>query len=193
MERYVEVDSEDFNYDDYVNGTRRRTSYARGGGTRRPSSGSVSSLDLVLSPSSPRRMSLNPDISDSNVPFNFAHLPSKSFRTALILDRFSTRSTVLFCSNELLIPSVPVSPISPTLNGKSHTTKKQRTLGVHSGTHSAVNRSFFEYVDPADEQIVKEWISCVKGWGVNEKGQPSDGGFGFGRFRLVPRGRTSME
>ena len=35
-------------------------------------------------------------------------------------------------------------------------------------------------------------MSCVKGWGVNERGQPSDGGFGFGRFTLLTEGRDSM-
>ena len=35
-------------------------------------------------------------------------------------------------------------------------------------------------------------MGCVKGWGVNERGQPSDGGFGFGRFTLLTEGRDSM-
>ncbi|KIK13530.1 hypothetical protein PISMIDRAFT_688600 [Pisolithus microcarpus 441] len=31
----------------------------------------------------------------------------------------------------------------------------------------------------------------VKAWGINERGQPSDGGFGFGRFTLLHKGRDS--
>lgn len=43
-----------------------------------------------------------------------------------------------------------------------------------------------------DEEQVRSWVDCVKGWGVNERGQPSDGGFGFGRFLLITEGRDSM-
>jgi hypothetical protein len=93
----------------------------------------------------------------------FPHLPSRSFRTAFILDRFTVRCTVLYCSNDLLVQS----------------------------TH-AIGRSFFDFVCAKDEGIVKTWIECVKGWGVNERGQPSDGGFGFGRFGLLVAGRDSM-
>ena len=39
------------------------------------------------------------------------------------------------------------------------------------------------------EALVRSWIDAVKGWGVNERGQPSNGGFGFGKFHLFPRGR----
>jgi len=39
---------------------------------------------------------------------------------------------------------------------------------------------------------VISWVDCVKGWGVNERGQPSDGGFGFGKFLLITEGRDSM-
>ncbi|TFK23066.1 hypothetical protein FA15DRAFT_491977 [Coprinopsis marcescibilis] len=93
----------------------------------------------------------------------FPHLPSKSFRTAFILDRFSLNCTILYCSNDLLVQS----------------------------TH-AIGRSFFDFVTQKDEGIVKSWIECVKGWGVNERGQPSDGGFGFGRFGLLVGGRESI-
>lgn len=93
----------------------------------------------------------------------FDHLPNKSFRTAFILDRFSLNCTILYCSNDLLVES----------------------------TH-AIGRSFFDFVAPKDEGIVKSWIECVKGWGVNERGQPSDGGFGFGRFVLLVGGRESL-
>jgi hypothetical protein len=93
----------------------------------------------------------------------FDHLPNKSFRTAFILDRFSLNCTILYCSNDLLVES----------------------------TH-AIGRSFFDFVAAKDEGIVKSWIECVKGWGVNERGQPSDGGFGFGRFVLLVGGRESL-
>ena len=93
----------------------------------------------------------------------FPHLPNKSFRTAFILDRFSLNCTILYCSNDLLVES----------------------------TH-AIGRNFFDFVAPKDEGIVRSWIECVKGWGVNERGQPSDGGFGFGRFNLLVGGRESM-
>ncbi|KAF4617800.1 hypothetical protein D9613_006187 [Agrocybe pediades] len=232
-ERYIEVDSEGFNYENYASGriraTQQRTSFARstGPGTvesrnRRPSDGSLSSssstsasgatasrrkraLALTSTPtpistsrSDRARAQANDDDDRS---FQFAHLPSKSFRTALILDRFTTRSTILFCSNELLIPSIRPSssspssssyPASSTSLSSSMTTKtKSPPRRNTSAIHSCVDRSFFDYVHPQDEHIVKEWISCVKGWGVNEKGQPSDGGFGFGRFRLLALGRDS--
>jgi hypothetical protein len=54
-----------------------------------------------------------------------------------------------------------------------------------------MGRSFFDYVAKKDEETVRSWIDCVKGWGVNELGQPSDGGFGFGRFVLLAQGRDS--
>lgn len=43
-----------------------------------------------------------------------------------------------------------------------------------------------------DEEIVRSWIDVIKSWGVNERGQPSDGGFGFGRFSLLTEGRDSL-
>lgn len=93
----------------------------------------------------------------------FDHLPNQSFRTAFILDRFSMHCTILYCSNDLLI-----------------------------STTECVGRSFFDYVAKRDEVQVRSWVDCVKGWGVNERGQPSDGGFGFGKFLLVTEGRDSM-
>ena len=94
---------------------------------------------------------------------SFDHLSNKSFRTAFILDRFSVNCTVLYCSNDLLV-----------------------------STTSAIGRSFFDFVVKREEEIVRSWITCVKGWGVNESGQPSDGGFGFGRFVLLTEGRDSV-
>jgi hypothetical protein len=96
-------------------------------------------------------------------PITFDHLSNKSFRTAFILDRFSMNCTILYCSNDLLV-----------------------------STTSAIGRSFFDFVIKKEEDIVRSWITCVKGWGVNEIGQPSDGGFGFGRFVLLTEGRDSV-
>ncbi|KAK7462461.1 hypothetical protein VKT23_008061 [Stygiomarasmius scandens] len=99
----------------------------------------------------------------SSTPSTYDPLPSQSFRTCFILDRFSLRSPILYSSNSLLI-----SDPSPT------------------------GRSFYDFVSKPDEHIVREWIDVIKGWGVNERGQPSDGGFGFGRFNLVVEGRDSQ-
>ncbi|KAF8229637.1 hypothetical protein L208DRAFT_1401789 [Tricholoma matsutake] len=92
----------------------------------------------------------------------FDHLPNQSLRTLFILDRFSSNGTILYCLNDLLVTTL-----------------------------SAMGRSFFDYVAKKDEETVRSWIDCVKGWGVNELGQPSDGGFGFGRFVLLAQGRDS--
>ncbi|KAK0487739.1 hypothetical protein IW261DRAFT_637044 [Armillaria novae-zelandiae] len=93
---------------------------------------------------------------------SYEHLPSQSFRTALILNRFSLRCTIQYCSNDLLIEST-----------------------------EAIGRSFFDYVARKDEAIVTSWIDVIKTWGVNERGQPSDGGFGFGKFALLTEARES--
>ncbi|KAK0202070.1 hypothetical protein DFS33DRAFT_1045482 [Desarmillaria ectypa] len=95
-------------------------------------------------------------------PISYEHLPSQSFRTALILNRFSLRCTIQYCSNDLLIEST-----------------------------EAIGRSFFDYVSRRDEAIVTSWIDVIKTWGVNERGQPSDGGFGFGKFALLAEARES--
>ena len=55
-----------------------------------------------------------------------------------------------------------------------------------------MGRPFFDFVAKRDESLVRSWIDAVKGWGVNERGQPSDGGFGFGKFRLFALGRDSV-
>ena len=54
-----------------------------------------------------------------------------------------------------------------------------------------MGRSFFDFVAQRDEDVVRSWIDVIKGWGVNERGQPSDGGFGFGKFTLCKEGRDS--
>ena len=93
----------------------------------------------------------------------FDPLSNKSFRSAFILNRFTVNATILYCSNDLLI-----------------------------STTDAIGRSFYDFVSEKDEDKVRSWIQCVKGWGVNEKGQPSDGGFGFGKFNLLSVGRDSV-
>lgn len=92
----------------------------------------------------------------------FAPLPPMSRRTALILDRFTERSTVVYCSNDSIV----------------------KTLNI-------MGRTFYDFVVPKDEDRVKDWIVTVKGWGVNERGQPSNGGFGFGKFTMCVEGRDS--
>ncbi|KAI1793308.1 hypothetical protein LXA43DRAFT_236322 [Ganoderma leucocontextum] len=93
---------------------------------------------------------------------SFDPLPEQSIRTALILDRFSLNCGILYCSNDSLI-----------------------------STTTCMGRSFFDFVSRKDEELVRSWIDVIKSWGVNERGQPSDGGFGFGKFTLVARGRDS--
>lgn len=129
------------------------------------SSWSPSSRRVSRSPSpSEGSLSPSPEIQTPGArTITFAHLPNQSFRTAFILNRFSANCTISYCSNDLLI-----------------------------STTSCIGRPFFDFVAKKDEDIVRVWIDCVKGWGVNERGQPSDGGFGFGRFSLLTDGRDSM-
>ncbi|KAG6836080.1 hypothetical protein H0H93_011586 [Arthromyces matolae] len=91
--------------------------------------------------------------------FHFDHLPNQSLRTFFILNRFTERGTIMYCSNDCLVT---------TLN--------------------AMGRPFFDFVHESDEETVKKWIETVKGWGVNDLGQPSDGGCGYGCFKLLARG-----
>ncbi|KAH9168995.1 hypothetical protein EDB89DRAFT_2073415 [Lactarius sanguifluus] len=94
----------------------------------------------------------------------FDPLPKQSIRTALILDRFSSSCPIVYSSNESFLSTTEI-----------------------------LGRPFFDFVAQRDEFLVRSWIDAVKGWGVNERGQPSDGGFGFGKFHLFPRGRDSVE
>ena len=92
----------------------------------------------------------------------FGPLPEQSVRTALILNRFSVYCDIQYCANDSIL----------------NTTK-------------VLGRSFFDFVAKRDEELVRSWIDVVKGWGVNERGQPSDGGFGYGKFTLLVDGRDS--
>ncbi|KAF9262939.1 hypothetical protein L218DRAFT_973331 [Marasmius fiardii PR-910] len=117
-------------------------------------------------PSNPTRVaSLLTDPSPSGI--SFPTPPSQSSRTALILNRFSRHCTVMYCSNDHLI-------YAP---GRTNVWEQ---------------RSFFDFVATKDEDRVKSWIDVVKSWGVNERGQPSDGGFGFCKFGLISGGRSSI-
>jgi hypothetical protein len=93
----------------------------------------------------------------------FDPLPRQSIRTALILNRFSALCHINYCSNDSFLSTTEI-----------------------------MDRPFFDFVAKRDEVLVRSWIDAVKGWGVNERGQPSDGGFGFGKFHLYPRGRDSV-
>ena len=93
---------------------------------------------------------------------SFKPLPSQSSRSALILDRFSIHCPVQYCSNDHLL-----------------------------STTAVMGRSFFDFVAPRSDKVVRSWIDVIKAWGVNERGQPSDGGFGYGKFLLLPKGRDS--
>ncbi|KAJ7069423.1 hypothetical protein C8F01DRAFT_1207122 [Mycena amicta] len=87
---------------------------------------------------------------------------SQSVRTAVILDRFSTNCTITQYLNHHLI--------APT---------------------AARRRPFFDFVARDDEALVRSWLGAIKTCGVNERGQPSNAGFGYGRFLLCARGRDS--
>lgn len=100
--------------------------------------------------------------SSESPPLRYGPLPEQSVRTALILDRFSDRCGILYCANDSILPTTTV-----------------------------MGRSFFDFVMLKDEPVVRNWIEVVKGWGVNERGQPSDGGFGFGKFAVCTEGRDS--
>jgi hypothetical protein len=99
---------------------------------------------------------------DNTYPETFEPLPEQSVRTAFILDRFTVNCTIIYCSNDSLI-----------------------------NTTDAMGRSFYDFVIKRDEELVRSWIDVIKSWGVNERGQPSDGGFGFGKFTLLVSGRDS--
>lgn len=94
----------------------------------------------------------------------FDHIPTPSKRTGLILNRFSSLSYVMFCTNDCILPAARIT-----------------------------GRSFYDFVYPEDETNVRQWITTSKLWGVSDDGTPSDGGFVFGNFRMCLRGRNSAE
>ncbi|KAI0271781.1 hypothetical protein BGY98DRAFT_922816, partial [Russula aff. rugulosa BPL654] len=120
--------------------------------------------DLASESSTSRQASDKETPSPTNGVITFDPLPRQSIRTALILDRFSMSSPIIYCSNDCFLSTTQI-----------------------------MGRPFFDFVAKRDETLVRSWIDAVKGWGVNERGQPSDGGFGSGKFQLFPRGRDSVE
>lgn len=100
----------------------------------------------------------------SNIPplFDFTALHPQTARMAVILDRFAFHGVITCVFNDMLL----------------HTTDLK-------------NRSFFDFVSEEWEKDVRNSIEMVKGWGVNDRGQPSDGGFGYGGFALCLQGRDS--
>ncbi|KAJ6582795.1 hypothetical protein B0H10DRAFT_2098139 [Mycena sp. CBHHK59/15] len=88
---------------------------------------------------------------------------SQSSRTALILDRFSVNCTVTYYSNNQIISAA-----------------------------AATKRPFFDFVAVRDESVVRSWLDVIKACGVNERGHPSSGGFGYGRFLLCTEGRDTI-
>lgn len=104
-----------------------------------------------------------PTPANNTYPEHFDPLPEQSVRAALILNRFTINCTIMYCSNDSILQ-----------------------------TTNVIGRSFFDFVIKRDEELVRSWIDVIKGWGVNERGQPSDGGFGYGKFTLVVDGRDSM-
>lgn len=84
-------------------------------------------------------------------------------RTALILDRFSLDNGVLYTTNDAIL----------------------------GPKHAVLGRSFYDFVVKADEKLVRGWMDAVKTWGVNDRGNPSDGGFGYAKFRIDIKGRDS--
>ncbi|KAG8962072.1 hypothetical protein FRC03_004611 [Tulasnella sp. 419] len=91
----------------------------------------------------------------------FASLPEPSERQALVLNRFSIYSPILFCATNNFLDA-----------------------------EMARGRSFYDFVTPDDEGHVRDWINKVKGGG-REGGVKSDGAFGYGAFVLCIRGRDS--
>lgn len=82
----------------------------------------------------------------------------------MILERFSLECPILYLVNEDIFPSALVK-----------------------------GRSFFDFVARSDEDKVRTAMETIKGWGVNERGSPSDGGFGFNRFKIFLKGRNSRQ
>ncbi|KAG8880383.1 hypothetical protein FRB98_005144 [Tulasnella sp. 332] len=106
-----------------------------------------------------RRTGKVPSKPENAVPL--ASLPKLSIRQAIILDRFTIRATVLFCTNNMILDPQAVT-----------------------------NRSFFDFVSEQDEGLVRSWINNIKGSRI-EGGVTTDTGFGYGRFELCPQGRQS--
>ncbi|KIM80980.1 hypothetical protein PILCRDRAFT_72270 [Piloderma croceum F 1598] len=134
------------------------------------SSGSFTPFPLSTTSSTSTQDLQTQNIYDMSIsPCGLVRSSAKSFdpqsiRVALILDRFTINCTIIYCSNDNLLSTTDV-----------------------------MGRSLYDFVSEGNVELVRTWVDMVKGWGVNERGQPSDGGFGFGRFTLCPKGRDSSE
>jgi len=95
-------------------------------------------------------------------PTTYPRLSAQSPRTLLILDRFSVHCNIVYCSNDCVLPTTAI-----------------------------MGRPFYDFVAPKNEELVRSWIDTCKSWGVNDRGQPSDGGFGFAKFTVYVPGRDS--
>lgn len=98
----------------------------------------------------------------SDRPTSYPQLAAQSPRTLLILNRFSVNCNIEYCSNDLVLPTTAI-----------------------------MGRPFYDFVAPRDESLVRSYVDTCKSWGVNQRGQPSDSGFGFGQFRVYVPGRDS--
>ncbi|KAJ8473154.1 hypothetical protein ONZ45_g16399 [Pleurotus djamor] len=98
---------------------------------------------LRLRHKDPYKGTRTPEPQAENADLDFDLLPLQSFRTALILDRFSVNCPIVYCSNDLLL-----------------------------STTTAMGRSFFDFVAKKDEDIVRSWMDVVKGWGKVETRVP---------------------
>ena len=126
--------------------------------------------DKLIEPSQPPVTSLGSSqplcIDDlfSNRPTSYPHFAAQSPRTLLILDRFSVNCNIEYCSNDCVLPTTAI-----------------------------MGRPFYDFVAPKHETLVRSYIDTCKSWGVNDSGQPSDGGFGFGKFTVYFPGRDSRQ
>ena len=72
---------------------------------------------------------------------SFKPLPSQSSHSVLILDQFSIHCPIQYCSNKHLLSTTIV-----------------------------MGWSFFDFVAPWSDKIVRSWIDMIRAWGVNECG-----------------------
>ncbi|KAG8845347.1 hypothetical protein FRB96_002547 [Tulasnella sp. 330] len=108
-----------------------------------------------------RRTGKVPSKPENAVPL--ASLPKLSIRQAIILDRFTIRATVLFCTNNMILDPQAVT-----------------------------NRSFFDFVSEQDEGLVRSWINNIKGSRI-EGGVTTDTGFGGRARKKSGGARTLRE
>jgi hypothetical protein len=105
--------------------------------------------------------SATPASTNSEDHLEFEQLPKPSRRSGLILNRFSRSCPIMHCTDDNFLPANLVA-----------------------------GRSIYDFVAERDEPEVRSWIDMAKGWGI-EGPEPSEGGFGYGRFHLCIPGRNS--